>query len=86
MKTQQTRAKLAISSVHKPRLRTAVCSQPVQDLERREIRTILSRPPLQRKLNIGPVGDKHEREADRIANRVMRKPEDSDNEKEEPEE
>ena len=86
MKTQQTRSKLAVSSVHKPRLCTAVSSQPIQDLERREIRTILSRPAFQRKLNIGPVGDKHEREADRIANRVMRKPEESGEEKEESEE
>ena len=86
MKTLATTLRKSTSPVHRPRLRAGLPLRPVQGEQRDEIRRILDHPVAQPKLAVGPVGDKHEREADRIANRVMRKPEESGEEKEEPEE
>ena len=85
MKTSETTFRKLTSPIHRPRLRAGLPLRPIHGEQRDEIRRILDHPVAQPKLAVGPVGDKHEREADRIANRVMRKPEDSDNEKEEPE-
>ena len=85
MKTLATTFRKSTFPVHRPRLRAGLPLRPIQGEQRDEIRRILDHPAAQPKLAVGPVGDKHEREADQVANRVMRKPEDSDNEKEESE-
>jgi hypothetical protein len=59
-----------------PRRRMTVISRtPASTLQRAAIRHILHGPRLQPKLTVGPPDDAYEREADRVADAVMRMPE-----------
>ena len=49
-------------------------SAPRRSAQRARIRQILHGPCVQTKLTIGPDNDKYEREADRVADQVMRMP------------
>ena len=51
--------------VHRP-------MEPVQRMQRAEIRHILHSPAVQAKLTVGPPHDQYEQEADRVADQVMR--------------
>lgn len=62
--------------VRTPRRRVPVISRaPATTLQRAEIRQILHGPHLQAKLTVGAPDDAYEREADRVADAVMRMPE-----------
>jgi hypothetical protein len=50
---------------------------PEMQAQKAEIRNILRGPAVQAKLTVSEPGDEHEREADRVADEVMRMPDDS---------
>lgn len=75
MKALAAKTQGAGGPVRKPVRRVVSPMRAGQRVQRAEIRNILSEPVPQAKLPIGPSGDKYEREADAVADRVLRMPE-----------
>ncbi|MGD8591180.1 MAG: DUF4157 domain-containing protein, partial [Chromatiales bacterium] len=74
MKALATKAQGSAGPVRKPIGRVVSSRRAEAQVQRVEIRNMLHQPMAQAKLPIGTVGDKYEREADAIADRVMRMP------------
>ncbi|MEN8132551.1 MAG: DUF4157 domain-containing protein [Pseudomonadota bacterium] len=78
MKALATKTQSSTGPVRKSVRRVVSSMRAESQVQRAEIRNMLRKPMPQAKLPIGPSGDSYEREADAIADRVLRMPESPD--------
>ena len=86
MKTFEKKSKMTTPPVRCSRTPVLPSFNPAAQIQRAQIRQVLRSPQLQAKLAIGQPYDKYEQEADRVAEEVMRMPEQGLQRQVEPEE